>query len=125
MKNIMKTALIITVIVGAALYGTKTHLPAKFTEGYAAGSFLTMGNLFFMKQFVIFFTSGAKKNLLKVLFSIGGLLATVTGLVLVVFFKLGNPMAVVIGFTAVLAIMLVRAAGLFRQYDKELKEKQG
>ncbi|MFA6448641.1 MAG: hypothetical protein WCX65_04165 [bacterium] len=124
-KNIIKTAFIITVIVGAALYGAKAYLPEKFTDGYVVGSFLTIANLFFMKQFVIFFTSGDKKNLLKALMTIAGLIGTVVGLAFVVFFKIGNPMAVIIGFTVVLIVMMVGSVSLFKQYDKEMKEKQG
>ena len=75
-----------TVIVGAALYGTRNHLPAKFTEGYVVSSALAVANLFFMKQFVIFFTNGAKKNLWKIIGSVAGLLATVTGIIGLVFF---------------------------------------
>jgi len=125
MKNIMKTAFIITVIVGAALYGTRNHLPAKFAAGYVASSVLAVANLFFMKQFVIFFTNGAKKNLWKIIGSVAGLLATVTGIIGLVFFKVGNPFSVIIGFTVVLTIMLAMSVRLFIQYDKESKEKQG
>jgi hypothetical protein len=125
LKNIMKTAFIITVIVGAALYGTKTHLPVKFTEGYVYSSVLTIANLFFMKQFVIFFTSKGNRNLIQGFIAIAGLLGTVTGLVLLVFFKVGNPMAVIIGFTTVLVILLAKSASLFKKYDNEEKEKQG
>jgi hypothetical protein len=124
-KNIIKAALIITVIVGAALYGAKTYFPEKFAEGYVAGSVLTIANLFFMEQFVIFFTSAKKRNYLMGLIAIAGLLGTITGLVGVVFFKVGNPIAVVTGFTLVLAIMVVKSVSLFKQYDKETKEKQG
>jgi hypothetical protein len=124
-KNIIKTAFIITVIAGAALYGAKAYLPEKFTDGYVAGSLLTIANLFFMKQFVIFFTSGAKKNLLKALMSIAGLVGTVAGLAFVVFFKIGNPTAVIIGFTVVLIVMMIGSVSLFKKYDKEMKEKQG
>ncbi len=127
MRNIMKAALVITIIVGAALFSTRNllHLPQRFTEGYVLSSVLAVANLFFMKQFVIFFTSNAKKNLLKIIGSIIGLFATVTGLVCLVRFKIGNPISVLIGFTTILSIMLVTSVCLFKNYDKEMKEKQG
>ena len=126
MKRIMKAALAITVFVGAALFGLKNHvhLPVKFAEGYVSGSVLTIANLFFMKQFVIFFTSEAKKGILKALLFVAGLLATVAGLCCVVAYKIGDPAAVVIGFTVILGVMLVNSYSLFKQYDNEPKEKQ-
>jgi hypothetical protein len=122
----MKSAFVITLIVGAVLFAAKNllHLPERFPEGYVASSVLAMANLFFVKEIVIFFTSEAKKGILKVLLFIAGLLATVAGLCCVVAYKIGDPAAVVIGFTVILGVMLVNSYSLFKKYDNEPKEKQ-
>ena len=122
MQRIMKAALAITIVVGAILFGTKTylHIPAKFAEGYITGSVLTVANVFFMKQFVIFFTSAAKRNPLRIALCIAGLLATVAGILASAY--LLNPVGVTVGFTVILGVMLVVGMGMIKHFDQETKD---
>ncbi len=114
MHHIIKTSLVITVIVGASMYIAKTHLPQKFAQGYVISSILTIANFFFLNKLVIYFTNAERKPI-RIFFAFFGMTVTIGGLAGLAYLQVCNPVSIVVGFSAVLGILLVQSYKLIKK----------
>jgi hypothetical protein len=98
----------LTVIIGAALFATRTWLPARFPESFLAGVALGAINLYFIDRFVKYFTKKERKDIKKLIVSGVGLNAVIISLLITAYLKLLDALSLTLGFTLVLVVLVVQ-----------------
>jgi hypothetical protein len=107
-RNIIGTVLGLSFLMGIVALGYRGHLTARLAGGFLSGEVLGMINLYFIANFVNFFTSeGGKRKIKKLAMVAAALLLALAAMSVMLMRGMLDGRALLVGFTLILMVMLI------------------